>query len=819
MKTSKKTALLFLVTLLITCICAFVACDSAKTLGVSSSVNGEAFDFETAEFDFLTDVVVPEATLDGIESSKIISTPVTYKFTSPTYREGRDEKVDVYESFFPVIFVDVVGEWKVEYIFGDQTIQKTFDVVDTVAPTLSEPIRPYDVYADATKKYSLPSFTPEDPSGIDYGSESMIKTLTLNGEPLAIDGMDRYIASEPGECIYEFSVCDKYGNRSSTTVKWNVKEKDWIDENLDENYLADYDEEGYINTASSGNMSAYWNNTALYEEWLEEYEGAEGVLKLSAAPNTGYSLGAFKLDLQKTITASDLTSKYLVLRIYTTCDLGWLRYGCKSWQDERKVEATHNMQININANEWTTVVMNTAELKYGYFDLGDDIDCFQIAFGTYQTRMTKDLVLYVDSVTLSSKLPTATGLNVDGTTFTWDAVANVDGYEVYDGDQMTVVTTNSYTASSQDAALAVRPIANEANVLSISADYPVPYIDMSGFEDYDVAPIDTSAYTYLFVKNDYNAARPAKSLTAEYLDEYKGEKGVVKVTTINNANGIGDICMNLPKLVPNGCTVKFLIESSDARYLRFFQPHSESGVELATGGAAPDLHVSEDWQTVYLNYKKNYVNTPDDRIDMMVQGGTAGSANVVYFSIVANGDATEIIDKIAYKDLQEQLAAELASGYLATFDEEAYADLVVPSMTSTEHQAKQMSVEYLSSFEGETGVVKATVVSNDSGFADIMIVLPKAMTSYANGYTLKYYLETESEDKEIAWVIRPYGTKDITPSTHNDGYLGVDSWQTISVSDSGSENNTDIIAIRIKTAKTFDGETKLYLAWVKDGAQ
>ena len=194
---------------LVACTGLATACSSDKTLGV------ETFD-DNLTFEYLTDAILPSATLDGQTAFNSAFNKIKYRITSPEYKVGSETKTDIYEMDFPAIYCDKVGDWKVEYIYGGQKIEKTFKVKDTIAPDLGDPLYPYDVYKSDTQKYSLPAFVAEDPSGIDY--RTMVKKLTINGEEVNIDGMDRYIANTTGKAKLEFSVCDTQGNKAEKIV-------------------------------------------------------------------------------------------------------------------------------------------------------------------------------------------------------------------------------------------------------------------------------------------------------------------------------------------------------------------------------------------------------------------------------------------------------------------------------------------------------------------------------------------------------------------------------------------------------------------------
>ena len=77
-----------------------------------------------------------------------------------------------------------------------------------------------------------------------------------------------------------------------------------------------------------------------------------------------------------------------------------------------------------------------------------------------------------------------------------------------------------------------------------------------------------------------------------------------------------------------------MVYSSDAKYLRFNKP----GTESSLSGNASDCTVSTTaWTTMKINYSSCTIK---DQLDFMIQGGVAGETNVVYIAWVMEGDQT-----------------------------------------------------------------------------------------------------------------------------------------------------------------------------------
>ncbi len=786
-KKRKKIFILVLGMVMSLCFITIVGCGQSGKKALS--VNG--YENEIV-FELLSDSKLPVALLDGKPVTGGVFDKVMYKITSPEYAEKGETKKDVYQSSFPNVFCDRVGEWTIEYLYGNQSIVKTFKVVDTTAPSLRFSSTPYDVWTSQTDKYSLPTVIYEDYSKIDY--DSAVKTLTLNGQSAQVDLMDRYLADKSGYMEYRFEIADVYGNKNSITTGWNVKDATWTDSSLDNGYLADFNEKEYLNIVSSGDLNSYWANTQISESYLDEFEGVNGVLKVNAPVNSS-GVAAIKFRLMDSITAKELiaNNQNIIIQIYTNTDK--VRVGCSVMQPA-PIESKHSFAIDVQPGKWNKIVLNNAELNYGFDALGAAIDELSFAFGMMNDSLSSDVEFYVGGIAIASELSAPTDLNLSGNALSWTAVQNADAYEVYENGTATIVTETSYMAKSADSVLGVKAIANEDNLAYLSSGLIVPYIDKTGFKEYEIAIMNTSAYAYLFGASDTTTARVAKSVTAEYLPEYNGEKNVIKVTSVNNATGIGDIVMNLNQVCDSGVTVKYMIEKSSAVYNRFLQPHSEYGVEGLT-----DLAADGEWKVSYLNYGENYWSTgAKDRIDVMFQGGTENETNVMYFSVVANGNAVKDVT------LGERLDAEVESltdGYLADFDSEIYKELVtIDERWGTVNK----EFEILSSFAGEENVLKIDLNLTVSNFG-MAIKLPKAMT---NGeYTLRYYLkDTLNGGTFMAKNGSVIGTDLVELKTP------VDKWATVAVS--GCTNNKSLYFLGY-VPNSGAGEFTLYLSLVADG--
>ena len=723
-------------------------------------------------YEFMSDIVIPtENIFSGVSEDDMIDGSVTYRFKSPEYENNEGKMVsDVYESTFPNVFLNKVGTWTVVYFRGEKAVAKTFEVTDTVAPTIEFESTAYDVFVKITnedekdqadyepsyQKYNLPSASAEDLSGININSRvDSVKLYVSESDPsydennpildLSVDAIGRYAPTATGKVVYTLSVEDIYGNKSEKSLTWNIKDPKWTDADLAEGYLADYDDVGYINSVQQGWVASYWADSQIYEEWFETFEGATGVLKVSAAPNKN-AQGCFQYNLPGSVTEEDLAGKQLMIKIYTPNDIEYLYFGCKTYDSTPDMK--HAFRIDVIPNQWNYIVLSAGEIDWGYWEKGDEaIDQFNICFGTYTGgyKMTEDCILYIDSVTVAESLDAVENVTIDGDVLNWSEVDGATGYEVMEGDNVTVMETTTYEVTDKMAKIGVRAITT--NPLYISQSAYTPFIDVASFGPKDLALFNTPSYELLANKNDYSSARAAAEIKAEYLESYKGVNNVLKVTTINNnvggTWGIGDITLMLPKASNGTFTIKFLAEQCDATAFFFLQPTSEYGWD----NLGP-ITVKEEWQTWYIKYTEGcWVSggVPYDRIDIMIQGGAVGAENIMYFAIVQDGDT--VMD-LEMKDVTETLKED----ELATYDSDRYSITTATDSCPYHGGACDHVVDYsfVESYTDSKGVTQNGLLKIDikhcSHYNNVGFVL-KLLKEHSGTYTIRYLVKAAEDGK------------------------------------------------------------------------
>ena len=255
---------------------------------------------------------------------QIVSYDVSYKVIS---EKDKSEVEDEY-----ALFDLKTGDYKLVYTYNEnKNVSKkvSFSIKDTTNPAIEFTGIPnglflQDLDEEEKKSQKLPLYTIEDASmgdGID-----LKRTLYFKGEDDSdfveysfkkINGS--YEITKFGKFKYELVATDVYGNSTTQTAEWKVKDRDWKPaEALTSGYLADYASEGYTNYIEGGDANQYYMIGNDYtDEWLEEYEGAKGVFKIDMGFNNaaGYGNNTIKLHFANSFKQKDIEGKYLAVRI------------------------------------------------------------------------------------------------------------------------------------------------------------------------------------------------------------------------------------------------------------------------------------------------------------------------------------------------------------------------------------------------------------------------------------------------------------------------------------------------------------------------
>ena len=415
---------------------------------------------------------------------------VTYLFTSA---EGTETKTN-----YPVAKCDSVGDWTVTCSYENAELQKHFRVVDTVAPEIIVGALPSDVFVGNTDvEYTVPGFDIKDSSPIDYDNCSA--TLFFEGEQVKYNTLtNAFVPERDGEYVFKLKAADIYGNTSEKECRWRAKDADWTDQDLPDGYLATFDSIGYANLISSGFINEYWDGTEV-EEFLEEYEGEKGVLKVSAAYNV-LGLTAFKVKLAKAITPKQLGDNVVIIRY---------RVDSKNTNGILTVAGNYQETIQSAAaksavfapGEWQTVTLTAEDLtKYAYTD--EDGVFRSLQLGLSRNGCGSSVDVYLASITIGRKLEAPKNLGLSGGSLKWDPVKGATGYYLFaDGEETELGADITSYPLGKHKIFKVR--AKGDGLFTVDSDESI-YVNDTPAEGY-LAEFDEAYYQYLVWNNGARA--------------------------------------------------------------------------------------------------------------------------------------------------------------------------------------------------------------------------------------------------------------------------------------------------------------------------
>ena len=451
------------------------------------------------------------------QNGGIVSYNVEYKVISLA---DQSEMVDEYASF------DLkTGEYELVYSFKDDpNVKKVvpFSVKDTTSPAIEFLDIPnglflQDITGDTVNK--LPLYSLSDASsaeGID-----LKQVLKFKGEkdedfkeyPYRQIN-NSYEISEFGTFYYELTATDIYGNTNAVSCYWKVKDRTWKPEQLPaDGFLADYANEGYCNLVEGGDANQYYKIGNDYsDEWLEEFEGAKGVLKMDLSFNdaAGYGNNTIRLRLPKTFTQKDLEGKYLAVRIYVEGDhikdtFLFAGNNVEFREEDSTTRAFSTSVSGLEMGKWQTfyIAADTAEhigiypnATYNpsttFYHGGDPADALQLCFHR-EPGYFENMILYVDSVSIADFLPNPE-VTISGNEAAWTSVEGAEGYLVNLNGTESVTQETKMTLNGQKGYIRVTAMGNGATTLDSQPVTAVYGLDVGDA----LAKFDDELYIDLF---------------------------------------------------------------------------------------------------------------------------------------------------------------------------------------------------------------------------------------------------------------------------------------------------------------------------------
>ena len=555
MKNSKwLTALRYALalTLLLTALLGLTACGKQQQIVIEGELSdGAVIEYTGQKLQF------PVAHVANTNGS-IVSYNVEYKVVNLT---DQSELTDEYATFELK-----TGDYELIYSYkADPKVKKVvpFTVKDTTSPVIEFLDIPnglflQDITEDTVNK--LPLYTISDASSGD--GVALERVLKFKGEDdddfreyTYREINNSYEITQFGTFFYELTAKDIYGNQTTQSVTWKVKDRNWQPDQMPaEGILADYAFEGYCNLVESGDANQYYKIGDDYsDEWLPEFQGAEGVLKVELSFNdaAGYGNNTIRLRLPKTFTQKDLQGKYLAVRIYVEADnikdtFLFAGNNVAFREEDATTRAFTTGVSGMQTGKWQTfyIAADTAEhigmypnAAYNpnstFYEGGDPADAIQLCFHR-EAGYFNNMLLYVDSISIAQFLP-ATQVKISGDQAVWTAVEGAEGYLVNMNGTESVTRETQMTLAGEKGYIRVTPLGNGVTTLDAQPATAVYGLDVGN----SLAKFDDELYIDLF--NDqlsfstdaehsgYRATSLSGTLTAEgvKMDIGPGSWGVV----------------------------------------------------------------------------------------------------------------------------------------------------------------------------------------------------------------------------------------------------------------------------------------------------
>lgn len=424
-------------------ICLFSGCKSSKNDDKPGNTNVIVLDTEfNTTYEYVGDVAIqlPTAHVEDSEGEIVALDGITYTVT-----DVDDEDAAPLTNEF-ASFELGIGNYQITYKYEDLTLEKTFSVCDTVAPEITIVAKSGVYLQDLTDGFDfVPAYSAEDitqEDGIEITTKLMFKNAAGEERELSVNAMNgAYQVTEYGVCTFEVTATDAYGNVAKETTSWKIKDRNWQPTSITSGMLADFNEEGYTNYVEAGDTDQYYKITDYTEEYLESFEGANGVLKIEMGFNHAPDYGGFnciRINLPEIskIAKSEMTAgKYIAIKMYTEGDINdalIIGGNYAATQGDSVTKTSKVLFAGVLPNEqWKTVYIAAEMLNNDFWDVNGEAHYLQLTFSDSPSYKgtNEHMNLYLDSIAIVEELG-ATTLTMGEDKATWTAVEGATAYRV-----------------------------------------------------------------------------------------------------------------------------------------------------------------------------------------------------------------------------------------------------------------------------------------------------------------------------------------------------------------------------------------------------
>lgn len=786
-----KAILLLLMSMIICCFLGFAySCkkdDTANKIVLDSTFN------ETYEYTG-TAITLPTAHVED-DNGKLISYDVTYTI----YQDDKDIESSQYSSF-----TLKVGAYKLVYSYGKLSLEKNFSIVDTTAPTIvftgtvgSQFLQDMDNNTGFLPTADITDLSQDDGMTVDYNlvftnADNVKTTVEFNKMNFS------YTANEFGTYTYTVTATDAYDNSSTESLSWRIKDRTWQPSSVKDGYLADFDEEGYINYIEPGNVDQYYQITDITEDYLTEYHGESGVVKIvmgfNHAPDYGgYNSVRLTLPNVGQFTADNIKGKYLAIRMYIDDDLNGLLSRQMIWggniaeiQGDSVTKTEKYIVQGVQVGKWFTMYIDASTIAQLKMYNKDNTTCTQVQICFADDASLKGtnehMTLYVAGIAIADKLPSQTGLVVSGNTATWDSIANATNYQVEMNGVTTIVTTTSIALDGTKGYIKVTPRVD--GVTALDGDYEVATYGVDA-KDY-LALFNDDIYTNLVdsdtIDVNYQYYKIEKELTSEGLKLQLAANGVSGINTgfrlhlIEALNGTTADYLIIKLKVDNEKFTTLTIKDANGKTLGALSLEDKSG-DFFEIKISLDSYDSTSESLQFLFGPATSAGAVTGGVEVVLQEIKA----VTYLSIPVISD-----NKTGH--IISWAAVEKATGYIISVDG------VEQRVTDTQYN-----------YTGSKGVFKVKAIGDSIKLVD-------------SDYTTEYYFDArldnesltgfayDSANKIISWTDIAnkskyevkIGNDTIDATTNSFDYTNYTSYDTVYVRGVGTDTYRDTEWVELK---------------------
>ena len=494
----KKTLSILFAVAISLCLAFATACtkgdDSSGSHGKKHSIKLETEFINGTQIPYAKEITFPSAAVVD-ENGDVVSYEIIYKVA--------DKDGETAESSYPN-FELAPGAYTLTYFYSEELkLTYSFTVVDSDKPEISFTNVPSDLFVGENEYSTLPTVKIEDASEV----EAPVKKLTFrkNGEEtekeVEYNKMnDSFpVGNEQGAFTFTVTAADIWGNETTESVSWRVKNYDWNAPTPENGYIADFADEGYLNYVRSGEMSPYWNIKGDYKDaWLQNFEGADGVAKIDVG-FTPENYNVISVKLPKPVKKAEIEGKYFAIRAYVSGESLDNFFGFGGiWYMDGQDSAASIRQTGLKIGKWGVYYISYEDLVNAkcYSDENDknsDITKLQFCFGRTDALMSY-MSLYLDRITIAEKLPSVENLAADNGKATWNAVENAERYIVTEGGETAFVEGTEYALRGAKGVVSVTAKGDDVFYLdSESAVVAYGITPKAG----EFASFDDELYSYL----------------------------------------------------------------------------------------------------------------------------------------------------------------------------------------------------------------------------------------------------------------------------------------------------------------------------------